>query len=621
LLHAQLDPASQIVVFTKSNGVPDDVWSALGRNIDPARNRRYSDERVDASVERFLARRAWLGQLLSTHSCPIEFDAGCQALLARARAEREEVARALADQIPPPDLRDIQATLAASRFQRELRPFQARDLAKVIALSHGANFSVPGAGKTSVALALYEYLRAKGVVDRLLVVAPLSAFDAWFEESGECFEPELTTARLTERRAAKSEVVLVNYQRLAPRFDEVRGWVLAGKTHVILDEAHRMKRGRDGQWGAACLDLAHLAVRRDILTGTPAPQHPRDFEALIDFLWPQQSPIVIPADALANQPTAVAMADLSDRLRPLFARTKKDELGLKKPKSRVELVEMRPVQREIYNALRTRARRALAATPDSAQLARMGAAVAHLLQAASNPALLAKPLAQATASSLQWPSAPIDPASSIGDKILRYGELEMPHKIEKLAEIVRRNAEADLKTLVWSNFVSNLDELHDRMLGPYNPALIYGQVPSGDEDADYRTRERELRRFRTDDSCMVMLANPAAMSEGVSLHKVCHDAVYVDRTFNAGQYLQSIDRIHRLGLAPDKETRITFLVSVGTIDEVVDQRIDDKTSALSQMLSDPNLVAMALPDDDETGDLIEVADVAALFAHLTGPAA
>jgi hypothetical protein len=39
------------------------------------------------------------------------------------------------------------------------------------------------------------------------------------------------------------------------------------------------------------------------------------------------------------------------------------------------------------------------------------------------------------------------------------------------------------------------------------------------------------------------------------------------------------------------------------------------------MLSDPNLVAMALPDDDETGDLIEVADVAALFAHLTGPAA
>jgi hypothetical protein len=43
-------------------------------------------------------------------------------------------------------------------------------------------------------------------------------------------------------------------------------------------------------------------------------------------------------------------------------------------------------------------------------------------------------------------------------------------------------------------------------------------------------------------------ANLAAMAEGVSPRHTCHDAIYVDRTFNAGQYLQSLDRIHRLGL-------------------------------------------------------------------------
>jgi SNF2 family DNA or RNA helicase len=116
---------------------------------------------------------------------------------------------------------------------------------------------------------------------------------------------------------------------------------------------------------------------------------------------------------------------------------------------------------------------------------------------------------------------------------------------------------------------------------------------------------------------MVLLANPAAMSEGVSLHHTCHDAIYLERTFNAGQYLQSIDRIHRLGLEPGTETRITFLLSEGTIDEVVDGRIRVKAERLSEMLSDPDLVTMALPDEEMSGSSIEPADLDALFAHLT----
>lgn len=130
------------------------------------------------------------------------------------------------------------------------------------------------------------------------------------------------------------------------------------------------------------------------------------------------------------------------------------------------------------------------------------------------------------------------------------------------------------------------------------------------------TRESELRRFRIDDDCRVLLANPAAMSEGVSLHHVCHDAIYVERTFNAGQYLQSIDRIHRLGLAPGTETRITFLVSRGTIDETVDDRVRVKAERLASMLSDANLVTMALPDEEAYGSWVDADDLEALLVHL-----
>jgi hypothetical protein len=129
-------------------------------------------------------------------------------------------------------------------------------------------------------------------------------------------------------------------------------------------------------------------------------------------------------------------------------------------------------------------------------------------------------------------------------------------------------------------------------------------VPGQDSaptSASTRTREGELDRFRNDPNCYVLLANPAAAGEGVSLHHWCHHAIYLDRTFNAGHFLQSQDRIHRLGLAPGTLTRFTLLVSSTSIDETVDGRLRDKVSALSLLLDDPGLVRIALPTEDEDG--------------------
>jgi SNF2 family DNA or RNA helicase len=182
--------------------------------------------------------------------------------------------------------------------------------------------------------------------------------------------------------------------------------------------------------------------------------------------------------------------------------------------------------------------------------------------------------------------------------------------------MIADNARQGRKTLVWSNFIANLEELAKRVLAPYEPALIYGAIPSSPKETDFVTRESEISRFRHDERCKVLLANPAAMSEGISLHQECHDAIYLDRTFNAGQYLQSIDRIHRLGLKRDVETRITFLLTSGTIDEAIDRRVRLKADRLSQMLSDPNLVIMALPDADDYGEWVETNDLDSLFSHL-----
>lgn len=132
-----------------------------------------------------------------------------------------------------------------------------------------------------------------------------------------------------------------------------------------------------------------------------------------------------------------------------------------------------------------------------------------------------------------------------------------------------------------------------------------------------RDRVQQIEKFRRDPDCYVLLSNPATLGEGVSLHQTCHDAVYVDRDFAAGRYLQSLDRIHRLGLSQDTETNITVLVSEGTIDEAVDGRLADKLQFMGLVLDDPAVRELAdLEEEPSVGETLDQKDLQALMGHL-----
>ncbi|MFC1618915.1 hypothetical protein ACFL45_03120, partial [Candidatus Neomarinimicrobiota bacterium] len=76
---------------------------------------------------------------------------------------------------------EISDTLQKLNFDRILKPEQLRDTAALLNLNHGANFSVPGAGKTTTILAVHYLLRSLAYCDKLFVVAPINAFIAWDE--------------------------------------------------------------------------------------------------------------------------------------------------------------------------------------------------------------------------------------------------------------------------------------------------------------------------------------------------------------------------------------------------------------------------------------------------------
>jgi len=116
-----------------------------------------------------------------------------------------------------------------------------------------------------------------------------------------------------------------------------------------------------------------------------------------------------------------------------------------------------------------------------------------------------------------------------------------------------------------------------------------------------------------------MIANPQACGEGISLHKVCHFAIYLDRNFNAAHFLQSLDRIHRLGLDNSIDTSVEILVSENSIDEVLIRRLNEKILAMGEILDDTYLKTLAYDPADISvteEDGIDIKDFEEIKKHI-----
>jgi SNF2 family DNA or RNA helicase len=491
---------------------------------------------------------------------------------------------------------------------RKLTPRQQENILYLLDMENGANFSVPGAGKTLTTLCVWQILKAKGALGKLLVVCPRSAFEAWQDEPVESFGfegvSEVYSGRILDE---KTEICIVNYEQLEnnQRLSYLRQWVNQNDAGLIIDEAHRIKAGRHSVRWNAVRTLSIAAKRVDILTGTPMPQGPKDLKALFTVAWPKLSKL-----------------DLDERTLPrlsrnsVFVRTTKGELEL--PKADLVTIAQEPseLQLEIIQALQDKYVGVnFLSISDSKNLAKRGKAIMTMLAASTNPGLLAgyKDFSDYEFG-FTWPPKAISSDKQLTELIDDYQRHEVPWKFKYVALRAEELAQVGEKVLVWSNFIGNLASLKG-VLKKYQPAVVYGNVSSED-------RVKELHRFRTDPRCTILLSNPQTLGEGVSLHQVCHNEIFVDRTYNAGLYLQAVDRIHRLGLAPDQKTSIEVLVSKGTIDERVSKRLETKILALSEFLQDEHLVKTAIPQGDELSpeDVLglndeDFVDIASYWSH------
>lgn len=512
---------------------------------------------------------------------------------------------------------EIEAKLLQMGFiKRKLKPFQLRDLARLLSLSNGANFSVPGAGKTTVTFALHMLTRASG--QHLIVVAPKAATQAWKDIVSECMAPESPDggaepftvldgqeSQTLQALHSGSRRFIMSYDLMVRQQGLLSEHLATVPTHLVLDESHRMKAGWNSQRGSFLLNIATLPIRRDILTGTPMPQAATDVESQLDFLWPghglglEVSQGVSPRDVLGN----------------LYVRTTKQELGLPPATRKFIDVSMEPGQLALYSIVRNEFLREFSKKINrgmgEAQLLKARRSVMRLLQLSVNPTLALSAMS----------NDDIAIKSAIADQVMEEG---YSAKMKAVMEHARSLAHQGQKTVIWTIFTDTIRSLVSG-LADLNPVYVHGGVPSGLK-SDPETREGKIWRFHEDKSCFVLVANPAAAGEGISLHTVCHNAIYADRSYVSTHYLQSIDRIHRLGLPPGQETNIFVYRSrapavVGSVDLSVSRRLASKIRNMQMLLDDPDLHELALDEenaDDPVDYDVNLQDIIDLISELEG---
>ncbi len=515
---------------------------------------------------------------------------------------------------------NIEKELIEAGFKRELTDEQKRDLKKLLYMKHGANFSVPGAGKTTTLLALNTLYSKKKITDKLFVVSPINAFISWEEEIAQIFgkyNKKIYRMKsddidsLNHEHFSRYDVILVNYEKLRKDVDNLFHFFLKNNIHFVLDESHRIKSGKNNLSYIQIIKLADLAKRRDILSGTPMPQSYKDIEPQFYYLWRNN------IFSYINENDSENLSRINSIIDNKFVRTTKNELGLKKPQIEYKNINMGPLQSELYDLLRYEIARIQSGMDQQSKryFRSMGKNVVRLLQVASNPMLLSA----MDDNYFNELSEDIPNTSEIWELLYEFGKFEKPSKIEYLKKYVSEilSNDKDKKIVIWSYFVRNI-KLFEKIFEGFNPTSIYGGIPTGN-DSDEEFREGRIKKFHNDKSCRILIGNPQACGEGISLHKASNHAIYFDRNFNAAHYLQSFDRIHRLGLDKNIETKVDILISSNTIDEILIDRLNQKTLAMGKVLDDPNLKELAydpydLPEDSSS--YLDMEDIYAIHSHI-----
>lgn len=378
-------------------------------------------------------------------------------------------------------------------------------------------FDEQGLGKTKIVIEALCNNMKQGIIDGALIICKKSLIGNWKDEIETHSHLKYIVLRGSDNEKGLkfmgySHFYIINYESVIGEVERLKMFLKIKKMAIVLDESHKIKN-LDAKTTKAILNLKDLVKKRIIITGTPIANRPLDLWAQFYFLdngnllgedykkFKKLYSINFKGNELPEH------KDRFNNLRQIILsnsirRLKEDVLELPEKIYIEKYVQLGGQQKNIYDQLKKELYIEITTMngekiiDESEELLKK---LLRLAQIASNPFLV--------------------------DKVYN----ETPAKFSLLDILIENIVEQKEKVIVWSCFVDNIRILYKRYK-KFGSLMLYGDIP-------IEKRNEIVKQFKNNNEFMVLIANPAAAREGLTLTSA-NNAIYLDRNFNLVDYLQ-----------------------------------------------------------------------------------
>lgn len=381
-------------------------------------------------------------------------------------------------------------------------------------------FNEQGTGKTASVIWAADYLMTKRIINRVLVVCPLSIMDsAW---RGDLFKfamhrrVDIAYGRADKRReiiASDAEFVIINYDGLEIVRNEVAE---GGFDLIVVDEANSYKNPSTRRW-KVLNSLINTRTWLWMLTGTPASQSPTDAYGLAKLINPDSVPkffgsfrdmVMYRLTQFRWIPKHQSEQIVHKVLQPAIRFTKEQCLDLPEMSYVTRDVPLTAQQQKYYEQLRKN----MVAVAAGEEITTVNAAanLSKLLQLS---------------------------AGAVYSDTKEVIHFDADNRLAVLREVIE---ESSHKVLVFVPFRHAIELVAaDLRKHKISCAVVHGAVSAA-------KRSEIFDRFQTKDEPKVLIIQPQAASHGVTLH-AANTIVYWGPVMSVETYLQCNARVHRAG--------------------------------------------------------------------------
>jgi SWI/SNF-related matrix-associated actin-dependent regulator 1 of chromatin subfamily A len=160
------------------------------------------------------------------------------------------------------------------------------------------------------------------------------------------------------------------------------------------------------------------------------------------------------------------------------------------------------------------------------------------------------------------------------NRLMKVRQIIAQEKVEHTCEIIDRCLEQDKKIIVFTNFTSTLDMLHEKY--KKNSVVLDGRMSK-------EKRQQSVDKFQNENKVKIFISNIVAGGVGITLTEA-EVVIMNDLSFVPAHHSQAEDRAFRYG--QKKNVLVYYPIFENTIEKIVYNMLQKKKNIIDQVMGD-----------------------------------